>query len=203
MTRFRVASWAAAFALAATTFSMSTISAQTTSWKIDVDHSEADFAVKHMSISTVHGSFRGLSGVVRLDPADIARSSVEATIDVNSIDTGVGARDADLKSPKFFDTARFPSMTFKSTSVSEAGDHFDVTGDLTLHGVTKQVVLHLEQPGKAETGMDGKSLHRGFAATTTIDRKDFGIAWSGTLKSGDAALGDDVKIELNIEAVQE
>jgi polyisoprenoid-binding protein YceI len=114
----------------------------------------------------------------------------------------VAARDNDLKSPNFFDTAKFPTMTFKSTRVSKVGDHYDVTGDLTLHGVTRQVVLRLENPGKEEPGMDGKSVHRGFTATTTINRKDFGLAWNGTLKSGDAVLSDDVKIELDIEAVQ-
>ena len=97
---------------------------------------------------------------------------------------------------------RFPTMTFKSTSVRKAGDHYDVIGDLTLHGVTKQVVLKLEEPGKVETGMDGKSVHRGFTATTTIDRKDFGLAFNGMLKSGDAVLSDEVRIEIDIDAAQ-
>jgi polyisoprenoid-binding protein YceI len=114
----------------------------------------------------------------------------------------VAPRDNDLRSSKFFDTAQFPTMTFKSTSVKKAGDHYDVAGDLTLHGVTKPVVLRLEAPGKEEVGMDGKSVHRGFTATTTIDRKDFGLTWNGALKSGDAVLGDDVRIELDIEAAQ-
>jgi polyisoprenoid-binding protein YceI len=179
------------------------MSAQAKDWKIDPAHSEADFSIKHMSISTVHGTFRGLSGVIKFDPADVAKSGVEATIDVSSVDTGVAARDTHLKSPDFFDVAKFPTMTFKSTGVHKAGDHFDVAGDLTLHGVTKQVVLRLDEPGKEETGMDGKSVHRGFTATTAINRKDFGLAWGGTLKSGDAVLGDDVKIELDVEAVQQ
>jgi polyisoprenoid-binding protein YceI len=178
------------------------MSAQSKDWKIDAAHSEADFSIKHMSISTVHGSFRGLSGVIKYDPANPAKSGVEASIDVTSVDTGVAPRDTHLKSPDFFDTAKFPTMTFKSTSVSKAGDHYDVVGDLTLHGVTKQVVLKLEDLGKEETGMDGKSVHRGFSATTTINRRDFGLTWNGTLKSGDSVLGDDVKIELDIEAVQ-
>jgi polyisoprenoid-binding protein YceI len=199
MMSVRVAGLATAIALAVSAGAMS---AQTKDWKIDAAHSEADFSIKHMAISTVHGSFRGLSGVIKFDPADVAKSGVEASIDVNTVDTGVAPRDGDLKSPKFFDTAKFPTMTFKSTSVHKAGDHYDVTGDLTLHGVTKQVVLKLEELGKEETGMDGKSVHRGFTATTTIDRKDFGLTWNGTLKSGDNVLGDDVKIELDIEAVQ-
>jgi polyisoprenoid-binding protein YceI len=194
-----MAGWAAAVALAVGTGAMG---AQSRDWKIDAAHSEADFSIKHMSISTVHGSFRAIAGVIKFDPVDVAKSGVEATIDVSSVDTGVAPRDNDLRSSKFFDTAQFPTMTFKSTSVKKAGDHYDVAGDLTLHGVTKPVVLRLEAPGKEEVGMDGKSVHRGFTATTTIDRKDFGLTWNGALKSGDAVLGDDVRIELDIEAAQ-
>jgi polyisoprenoid-binding protein YceI len=199
MTSIRVAGWAAAIALAV---SAGVMGAQTKDWKIDAAHSEADFSIKHMAISTVHGSFRGLSGVIKFDPADVAKSGVEASIDVTSVNTGVTPRDNHLKSPDFFDGAKFPTMTFKSTNVHKAGDHFDVTGDLTLHGVTKQVLLKLDEPGKEETGMDGKSVHRGFTATTTLNRKDFGLTWNGRMKSGDNVLGDDVKIELDIEAVQ-
>lgn len=199
MKRIGVAAWAAAAILAMGT---GLANAQATQWKIDPMHSEADFAIKHMAISTVHGSFRGISGTVTFDPSNMEKSGVEATIDVSSVNTGVAPRDADLKSPKFFDTAKFPTMTFKSTSVRKAGDHYDVTGDLTLHGVTKPVVLALETPGKSQIGMDGKSVHRGFSATTTINRNDFGLTWNGTLKSGDAALGNDIKIELDIEASQ-
>jgi polyisoprenoid-binding protein YceI len=114
----------------------------------------------------------------------------------------VAARDTHLKSADFFDVAKFPTMTFKSTSVKKAGDHYDVAGDLTLHGVTKPVVLKLEDPGKTQIGMDGKSVHRGFTATTTINRTDFGLSWNGTLKSGDSMLGNDVRIELDIEGSQ-
>ena len=199
MKRMDVAGWTAAVALALGTGVMS---AQATQWKIDPMHSEADFAIKHMAISTVHGSFHGLSGVITLDPANVAKSSVEATIPVETVDTGVAPRDSDLKSPRFFDAAQFPTMTFKSTSVRKAGDHYDVTGDLTLHGVTKPVVLKLEEPGKEETGMDKKSVHRGFTATTTINRQDFGLAFNGTLSSGDAVLSDEVKIELDIDAAK-
>lgn len=195
----RVAGWAAGIVLA---ISAGAMNAQTTDWKIDPAHSEADFAIKHMSISTVHGTFRGISGTIKFDPSDVTKSSVEATVDVSSVDTGVAARDTHLKSPDFFDVAKFPTMTFKSTSVTKDGDGYDVNGKLTLHGVTKQVVLKLDEPGKEEPGMDGKSVHRGFEATTTIDRKDFGLTWNGALKSGDSVLGDDVKIVLDIEAVQ-
>ena len=176
------------------------MSAQTRDWKIDPAHSEADFSVKHMAISTVHGAFHGVNGVIHLDPANLAKSSVEATIDVTTVNTGVDQRDTHLKSPDFFDVAKFPTMSFKSTSVKKAGEGYDVAGDLTLHGVTKPVVLKLDAPGKEQVGMDGKSLHRGFAATTTINRQDFGVKWNGTLKSGDSAVGDDIKIELDVEA---
>lgn len=194
-----VAGWATVLALAVGAGAMS---AQTRDWKIDPAHSEADFSIKHMSISTVHGTFRGVAGVIKYDPADVAKSGVEATIDVSSVDTGVAPRDGHLKSPDFFDVAKFPTMTFKSTSVTKAGDHYDATGDLTLHGVTKKVVLRLDNPGKEEPGMDGKSVHRGFSATTTINRKDFGLTWNGKLKTGDMVVGDEVKIELDIEAIE-
>ena len=199
MRRVLLAGWVGVVFLAVSAGAMR---AQTKDWKVDPAHSEADFSIKHMAISTVHGTFRGLAGVVKYDPADVVKSGVEATIDVSSVDTGVTARDNHLKSPDFFDVAKFPTMTFKSTGVTKVGDHYDVTGDLTLHGMTKKVVLQLEGPGKEEPGMDGKSVHRGFTATTTVNRKDFGLVWNGTLKSGDSVLGDEVKIELDIEAIQ-
>ena len=199
MKGIRMAGWLAGAVLAV---SAGAISAQTTQWKIDPMHSEADFAIKHMAISTVHGTFHGLSGTINFDPADVTKSSVEATIPVATVDTGVTPRDNDLKSPRFFDAAQFPTMTFKSTSVRKDGDHYEVAGNLTLHGVTKPVVLKLEDLGKAQPGMDGKSVHRGFTATTTIDRKDFGLTFNGTLKSGDAVLADEVRIEIDIDAAQ-
>ena len=198
MKSFGMMGLAAAIVLAVSAGSMS---AQTT-WKIDAAHSETDFAIKHMAISTVHGTFHGVAGTVVLDEKNLTKSSVEATIDISTVDTGVAQRDGHLKSPDFFDVAKFPAMSFKSTSVTKAGDHYDVAGLLTLHGTTKPVVLALETPGAAQS-MDGKSLHRGFTATTTINRQDFGLTWNGTLKSGDSVLGNDVKIELNIEAVQQ
>jgi polyisoprenoid-binding protein YceI len=173
--------------------------AQVKEWTIDKSHSEADFAITHMAISTVHGSFRGVSGVVRFDPNDPTKWGVDAVIDVTTVDTGVAARDTDLKSPKFFDTAKFPTMTFKSTGVVKDGSGYKLVGDLTMHGVTKSVALTLTAPGKEQADQRG-NLHRGFTATTTLNRKDFGLTWNGTLSSGDAALGDDVRIEINIEA---
>lgn len=177
-------------------------SAQAKDWKIDPNHSEADFSITHMAVSKVHGSFRGVSGVIRFDPANVAKSGVEAAIDVKTISTGVDARDNHLKSPDFFDVAKFPTITFKSTAVKKAGEGYEVVGDLTMHGATKSVVLKLEAPGKEQAGQKGE-LHRGFTATTTVNRKDFGLNWNGTLKSGDSVLGDEVRIELDVEAVQQ
>jgi polyisoprenoid-binding protein YceI len=169
--------------------------AQIKEYKIDPAHSEADFSIKHL----VHGSFHGVNGIVKFDPADPAKSSVEATIDVSTVDTGVAGRDTHLKSPDFFEVAKFPTMTFKSTSVARSGSGYAVTGDLTMHGVTKSIVLMMEAPSKAQ--MNGGKEHRGFTATTTIKRQDFGLSWSGKpLSTGDAVLGDDVKIELDIDA---
>ena len=179
-----------------------TMAAQAHEWTIDKAHSEADFAIKHMAISTVHGNFRGVSGTIRFDAGDPKTWAVDATVDVTTVDTGVAQRDTHLKSPDFFDVAKYPTMTFKSTGVKKDGSGYALTGDLTMHGVTKPVTLSLEAPGKEQVGMDGKSVHRGFVATTTVNRKDFGLNWNGTLKSGDNALGDDVKIELDIEAVE-
>ena len=194
--------WMLAVAL---TVSMGSMAAQvqTHDWAIDPAHSEADFAIKHMAISTVHGSFRAISGTINFEAGNPKVWSVNATIDVKSVDTGVPDRDNDLRSANFFDVAKYPVMTFKSTSIkSDSSSGYLVTGNLTLHGVTKPVTLTLESPGSAQTSMDAPSMHRGFTATTTINRKDFGLTWNGTLKSGDKVLGDQVKIELNIEAVE-
>ena len=173
--------------------------AQHVAYAIDPQHSQVDFGIKHMAISTVHGRFAIKDGTVDLDPANVTGSAVMATIDVSSVDTGEAQRDSHLRSPDFFDTAKFPTATFKSTKVTRTSDGYDVIGDLSLHGVTKPVTLHMEAPSKAQVAMDKKE-HRGFTATTTIHRQDFGLTWNGTLKSGDNMLGDDVKMEFDIEA---
>lgn len=175
--------------------------AQHVAYTIDPQHSQVDFGIKHMAISTVHGRFAIKDGTVDLDPANVLGSSVMATIDVASVDTGEAQRDGHLRSPDFFDTAKFPTATFKSTKITKTGDGYDVIGDLDLHGVTKPVTLHMEAPSKGQVAMDKKE-HRGFTATTSIRRQDFGLTWNGTLKSGDNMLGDDVKMEFDIEATQ-
>lgn len=199
MQRMR-AVWAVAAALVV---GAGTMAAQASQWAIDKAHSEADFSVKHMGISMVHGSFRGVTGVIRFEAGNPGAWRVEATIDATTVDTGVADRDKHLKSADFFEVDKYPTMTFKSTSVKAAGSGYEVNGDLTLHGVTKPVTLSMEAPGNEQVGMDAKSVHRGFTATTKISRKDFGLKWNGTLKSGDAVIGDDVKIELDVEAVRQ
>ncbi len=176
--------------------------AQEQDYKIDPAHSAVEFGIRHMAISTVHGRFGIADGVVHLDDKDASKSSVVATMNVASVDTGNPQRDEHLKSPDFFDTTKFPTAAFKSTSVTRTGDGFDVAGELTLHGVTKPVTLHMEPPSKEQIGVD-KKPHRGFAATTTIHRQDFGLTWNGTLASGDKMLGDDVKMTFEIEAGRE
>lgn len=178
-------------------------SAQTSNWKIDPAHSGADFSIRHMGMTNVHGKFTNVNGAVTIDEKDFSKSSVNATVDVSTVNTGVDRRDAHLKSADFFEVAKYPTMTFVSKKISGSGDEYHVIGDLTLHGVTKTVDLTMEKPGKEQTGMDGKSIHRGFSATTTIHRQDFGLTWNGTLKSGDNMLGDDVKVELDVEIVKQ
>lgn len=177
--------------------------AQTSTYAIDPAHSEIDFSIRHMAISTVHGRFSIKSGSILLNKADLPKSSVSALIDTASVDTGTPKRDSDLRGQNFFEVDKYPTATFKSTSVKTSGDGFDITGDLNLHGVTKPITLHMDQPSKEQIGMDGKKIHRGFSATTTIHRQDFGLTWNGPLKSGDNVLGDDVKMTFEVEAVQQ
>ena len=172
--------------------------AQTSTWSIDPNHSEVDFTVRHMSVSNVHGRFGNLSGKILLNEADITKSSVQVTIDATTVDTGVAMRDADLKSANFFDTAAFPSASFSSTSVVKSGSNLTVTGNLTLHGVTKPVVLSVEGPSGPAPGMDHKP-HSGFSATTTIKRTDFGIA----SKFPATVVGDDIALVIELEVVKQ
>jgi polyisoprenoid-binding protein YceI len=176
--------------------------AQSSPLKIDPAHSAANFSVRHLGISNVHGRFGGVGGEVVLDPKDLTKSSVKATIDTTTVDTGVPMRDTDLKSDHFFDVAKYPTMTFISKSIAKSGDGYTVTGDLTMHGVTKPVVLTMDAPS-GEVAM-GKATRRGFDATTTIHRKDFGLTYDETLtKAGDAMIGDDVKVTFEIEATKQ
>ncbi len=172
-----------------------------TTWNLDPSHSQVGFGVKHLVISNVRGAFSKYEGKVVLDEADVTKSSVEATIDVNSVDTRVADRDAHLKSPDFFDAAKYPSMTFKSNKVAKAGqDKLKVTGDLSLHGVTRPVVLEVTTTPEVK-GMYGET-RRGFSATTKISRKDFGLTWNKLIEAG-PAVGDEVTIALDLEVVKD
>jgi len=176
--------------------------AATSNWQIDPNHSAAQFAVRHMAISTVRGAFSKLSGSVQLDDKDITKSSVEVTIDAASVDTRVGDRDKDLRSERFFDVEKYPTLTFKSTKVEQTEPgKLKVTGDLTIHGVTKQVVLDVEGP--TAPVKDPWGNQRAAAnATTKINRQDFGVKWNAKMDSGGWVVGDDVAITIDVELVQ-
>lgn len=177
--------------------------AQAAVWKIDTAHSSADFAVRHLMISNVKGRFPKVEGTVDYDGKDLKGLKVEADIDVSSVDTGEKARDEHLKSPDFFDAAKFPKMTFKSKKVKSQGKgKFAMTGDLTMKGVTKEVTLEVEGPSDEIKDMKG-SQRFGASASTTINRKDFGITWNKAMDNGGSVVGDQVKISLEIEAVKQ
>jgi polyisoprenoid-binding protein YceI len=172
----------------------------TTPWDIDVGHSAIHFHVRHMLISKVHGRFARWSGALQLDPKDLTRSSVEVKIDAASIDTQVADRDAHLRSADFLDVAKHPELTFRSKRVEQAGGGLRVVGDLTLHGVTKEVTLEAEFAG---TGKDPWGNERaGFSAKAALDRRDFGLVWNAALETGGVLVGEKVEIALELEAVK-
>jgi polyisoprenoid-binding protein YceI len=172
-------------------------------WKIDSAHSSAQFQVTHMMISKVSGSFSEVEGQVALDGEDVSSAMVEATIPVSTIYTGAAKRDAHLKSPDFFDVEKYPTLIFKSAKVTKTGDgSLKVAGQLTLHGVTRDVVLDVQPPSPAIKGPKGES-HIGLAASTTLQRKDFGISWNKILDSGGVMISEEVKVTLNIELVEQ
>jgi polyisoprenoid-binding protein YceI len=193
MRRFHVLAVAAAVALLS-----EAAAAQAVQYEIDPVHSSAQFSVRHMMVSNVRGEFAKVTGTVVYDPKNPKASSVEATIDATTVNTHEPRRDEDLKGPNFFDVAKFPTLTFKSKKVEKAGEgKLRVTGDLTIHGVTKQVVLDVEGPSpEAKMGANIKS---GASAATTINRKDFGLVWNKALETGGVLVGDEVKITLEIE----
>jgi len=171
---------------------------QAQDWQIDPAHSAAQFSVKHLGISTVRGAFSKVSGTVQYDPADPSKTVINATIDASSIDTRVQMRDNDLKSPNYFDVQKYPTITFKSKRVEKAGDgKLKVIGDLTIHGTTKEVALDVDGPSAAidNPKQMGGGKRMGASATTTINRKDFGVS------GGAGMVGDEIPIELDIEMV--
>lgn len=171
-------------------------------WTIDPDHSNVGFKVKHLMVSNVKGSFDKHTGVVEINDKDITKSKVEVTIDTASINTNVQKRDDHLRSADFFDVAKYPTMTFVSRKVAKAGkDKLKVTGDLTLHGVTRQVVLDVEPLSKESKDPWG-NIRRGTNATTKIDRKDFGLTWNKGLETGGVLVGEEITINLEIEMIK-
>jgi polyisoprenoid-binding protein YceI len=173
-----------------------------TTWKLDPAHSHAEFKVKHMMISNVKGSFSGLTGTLTEHAFDASLSSVEATVPVPTVSTGDPQRDGHLKSADFFDAENYPEMTFKSTRVQKKGEgEYAVTGDLTLHGVTKPVTFAVDgpsAPGKDPWG----NTRIGLSATAKINRKDFGLNWNAALETGGILVGEDVQIALEIQFIK-
>ncbi|SHI58853.1 Polyisoprenoid-binding protein YceI [Malonomonas rubra DSM 5091] len=188
--------------IASLLFSTSSIAA-TTSWSIDPAHSSVGFKVKHMMISDVRGSFRDLQGTVSIDESKMENSKVEVTIAAASIDTGIKKRDDHLRSADFFDVANYPNLTFTSKRVTDVTkEGFKLVGDLTIHGVTKEVTLAVTGP-TAEAKDPWGNMRKAAKAITTINRKDFGLTWNAALETGGVLVGEDVQIELDVQFIKQ
>ena len=186
----------------ASAFVLVSASALASDWDIDAAHTHVGFGVKHMMISTVHGTFKTFSGTVALDDADIAKSKIHLDIDAASITTDNDKRDEHLKSPDFFDAAHFPKLTFDSTTIQKLGaDKLNVTGNLTIKNVTKPVVLAITNLS-AEVKDPWGGVHRGATGTAKINRKDFGLGWNKALETGGVVVGEEVTLELDIDVVK-
>jgi polyisoprenoid-binding protein YceI len=191
-----IASISAIIALALPTFVIAS------TWSIDPEHSNVGFKVRHLMVSNVKGSFDKHTGTVDINDKDITKSKVEVSIDTNSINTNVNKRDEHLRSADFLDVAKFPAMTFVSKKVAKAGkDKLKVTGELTLHGVTREVVLDVEGPSKESKDPWG-NIRKGATATTKINRKDFGLVWNKALETGGVVVGEEITITLEIEMIR-
>ena len=173
--------------------------AATATWQIDPAHTAAGFSVRHLMIATVRGQFKGVTGAVLWDDQDINNSTVDVTIDANTVDTGEPKRDADLKSANFFDVKNYPTITFKSTKIEKiSAGKMKVTGNLTIHGVTKQVVLDVEGPSGAVKDPWGNT-RVALNASTTVNRLDYGVKWNAKMDSGGMVVGDDVNVNIDLE----
>jgi polyisoprenoid-binding protein YceI len=178
------------------------LAASADTWQIDPVHTTVGFSVRHMTISTVRGQFNKVAGTITANDNDPATAVIEATIDTASIDTHSPDRDSDLKSANFLDVAKYPTMTFKSKKIEAAGPgKYNVVGDLTLHGVTKGITLAVEATGAPIKDPWG-NMRAGATATTTINRKDFGLTWNKVIEAGGAVVGDAVAVEIDVEAVK-
>ena len=174
----------------------------TSTWQIDPAHTLVEFAGRHMMVTTVKGRFKGVRGTITIDEADPARSAVEAELDAASLDTGNEQRDAHLKSPDFLDVEKYPTITFRSTRAQPQGnERARVTGELTVHGVTREVTLDTELTGFGRNPF-GKEV-AGFEARTTLNRKDFGLTWNMALETGGVLVSDTLKVEINVEATKQ
>jgi polyisoprenoid-binding protein YceI len=169
-------------------------------WTLDPAHSQIEFAVKHMMVTTVRGQFRKFSVEVDFDEERPERSSVVAHIDASSVETGIEARDAHLRSADFFDAAIYPELTFRSARIEASGDGYRIEGDLTIRGMTHPVVLEAEIGGVVANLQGGRRA--GFNATTRISRKTWGLTWNQVLEAGGLAVADDIKISLELAVVQ-
>ena len=176
--------------------------AHASEWEVDPAHTTATFAVRHLMVSTVKGSFQKVNGTVSLDEANPARSKIEIAIDAGSIDTRNEQRDGHLKSPDFFDVAKYPKLEFKSTKIEKVGkDRFKVVGDLTMRGVVRPVTLDVEGPTPPVKDMMGRVV-RGVVARGKLSRKDWGLVWNKTLEGGGVLVSDEVQLEVNAEMVE-
>jgi polyisoprenoid-binding protein YceI len=176
--------------------------ASATTWSIDPDHSNVGFKVRHLMVSNVKGSFDKYTGTVELNDKDITKSKVNVAIDTASVNTNVQKRDEHLRSADFFDVAKYPAMTFVSKKVAKAGkDRLKITGDLTLHGVTRQVVLDVDGLSTESKDPWG-NIRRGATASTKINRKDFGLVWNAALETGGVTVGEEVAITMEIELIK-
>ena len=176
---------------------------QGAAYTIDPDHSNIQFKVRHLMVSNVKGVFGKVQGVIDIDDKDITMSKVKVTIATESINTGVAKRDEHLRSADFFDVSQYPSMTYVSKKVVKSGEgRLKVVGDLTLHGITREVVLDVEGPSNETKDPWGK-MRRGASAAASINRKDFGLTWNKALETGGVVVGDEVIINLEVEMIKD
>jgi polyisoprenoid-binding protein YceI len=173
-----------------------------TTWNIDPSHSAIHFSVRHMVVSKTRGRFSKFSGQLVFDPADVSKGSVEVTIEPGSVDSADAQRDGHLRSADFFDVEKHPTAAFKSTRVEDlGGGKLRITGNLTVRGVTRPVVLDAVNEGTGKDPWGGERA--GFSGTTSIDRRDFGLQWNKTLETGGVLVGDKVELTLEVEAVKQ
>jgi len=182
-------------------FSSGIVWAQQDVWEIDPAHSSAQFSVRHMMVSNVHGEFGKMAGRLEAEGRNFLKAQVEATIDATSINTRNEARDKDLRSANFFDVEKYPTIAFKSKRIESANGHLRMIGDLTMRGVTKEVSLDVDGPTPEVKDQRG-ALRMGASATTTINRKDFNVSWNSVLEGGGVVVGDQVSITIDVELIK-